>query len=278
MSLAMIAGFLDAYGIITYDTYVSFMSGNTTQAGYKIGEGNCWGAAHSALAIVFFVGGSFAGALLAHSGVRRIQRLVFGVVAASLALIVGFTQLGFSSGWVPIAVVSFAMGAMNTALSRVRRTIREPDLCNRDVEQDWSATRARGQACASSGQPGIVGYTFIPGCALGRYLGRVPDRRIVVGGGDTALWSVGFTFSHAYPVGAGGVRPDYERDSLISMPRPASRGDMRVLAGPKNGPKMSTRICAPDSLRRTKLPARCAGPCPSRSWVSRRPGGSTWAL
>ena len=26
MSLAMIAGFLDAYGIITYDTYVSFMS------------------------------------------------------------------------------------------------------------------------------------------------------------------------------------------------------------------------------------------------------------
>jgi uncharacterized membrane protein YoaK (UPF0700 family) len=119
VSLAMIAGFLDAYGIITYDTYVSFMSGNTTQAGYKIGEGNCWAAAHSALAIVFFVGGSFAGALLAHSGVRRIRRLVFGVVAASLALIVGFTQLGFSSGWVPIAVVSFAMGAMNTALSRV---------------------------------------------------------------------------------------------------------------------------------------------------------------
>jgi uncharacterized membrane protein YoaK (UPF0700 family) len=41
------------------------------------------------------------------------------VVAASLALIVGFTQLGFSSGWVPIAVLSLAMGAMNTALSRV---------------------------------------------------------------------------------------------------------------------------------------------------------------
>jgi len=119
VSLAMIAGFLDAYGIITYDTYVSFMSGNTTQAGYRIGQGSCWAAAHSALAIVFFVGGSFAGALLAHSGVRRIRRLVFGVVAASLALIVGFTQLGFSSGWVPIAVLSLAMGAMNTALSRV---------------------------------------------------------------------------------------------------------------------------------------------------------------
>jgi uncharacterized membrane protein YoaK (UPF0700 family) len=119
VGLAMIAGFVDAYGIITYDTYLSFMSGNTTHTGYKTGQGDSWAAVPSALAIVFFVGGSFAGALLAHSGVRRIRRLVFGVVAASLALIVGFTQLGFSSGWVPIAVVSFAMGAMNTALSRV---------------------------------------------------------------------------------------------------------------------------------------------------------------
>jgi hypothetical protein len=95
VGLAMIAGFLDAYGVITYDTYVSFMSGNTTQAGYRTAQGDYWATAHSALAIVFFVGGSFAGALLAHSAVRRIQRLVFGVVAASLASIIGFTQLGF---------------------------------------------------------------------------------------------------------------------------------------------------------------------------------------
>jgi uncharacterized membrane protein YoaK (UPF0700 family) len=119
MGLAMIAGFLDAYGIITYDTYVSFMSGNTTQAGYRTAQADYWATAHSALAIVFFVGGSFAGALLAHSAVRRIRRLVFAMVAASLALIIGFTQFGFSSGWVPIAVISFAMGAMNTSLSRV---------------------------------------------------------------------------------------------------------------------------------------------------------------
>jgi hypothetical protein len=28
--LAMTAGFVDAYGMITYNTYLSFMSGNTT--------------------------------------------------------------------------------------------------------------------------------------------------------------------------------------------------------------------------------------------------------
>jgi uncharacterized membrane protein YoaK (UPF0700 family) len=118
-TVAMIAGFLDAFGIITYDTYVSFMSGNTTNAGYRIGLGNCWAAAPSVLAIVFFVGGSFVGALLAHSAVPRIRRLVFGVVAALLVLIVAYTRFGFSSGWVPIGMISFAMGAMNTALSRV---------------------------------------------------------------------------------------------------------------------------------------------------------------
>jgi uncharacterized membrane protein YoaK (UPF0700 family) len=117
--LAMIAGFLDGYGMITYNTYLSFMSGNTTQTGYKTGQGNFAAPVPSGLAIIFFVGGSFAGALLAHSAVRRIRRLVFGMVASSLALIIGFTRLGFLSDGVGIAVISFAMGAMNTALSRV---------------------------------------------------------------------------------------------------------------------------------------------------------------
>ena len=31
--LAMIAGYIDAYGLIRYQTYLSFMSGNTTQTG-----------------------------------------------------------------------------------------------------------------------------------------------------------------------------------------------------------------------------------------------------
>jgi len=117
-ALAMIAGFLDAYGMITYRTYLSFMSGNTTQAGYEIGQARFGPALSSVLlAILLFGVGSFAGALLEGSAVRRIRRLVFGVIATSLALIVGFAQVGFSSNWVSIAMISFAMGAMNTALS-----------------------------------------------------------------------------------------------------------------------------------------------------------------
>jgi uncharacterized membrane protein YoaK (UPF0700 family) len=58
VALAMIAGFLDAYGMISYRTYLSFMSGNTTQAGYEIGQARFGPALYSVLlAIVFFEGG-----------------------------------------------------------------------------------------------------------------------------------------------------------------------------------------------------------------------------
>jgi len=112
--LALIAGFVDAYGIITYGTYLSFMSGNTIQAGYQTGQANFAAAVPSALAIAFFVGGAFAGAFLADCAGRRGRWLVFGVVAVSLTFTIGFTQLGLLYGGAHIAAISFAMGVMNT--------------------------------------------------------------------------------------------------------------------------------------------------------------------
>ena len=59
--LAMVAGFVDAYGIITYGVYLSFMSGNPTQTGYQTAEGAVWSCLYSRRwAILFFVGGAFA--------------------------------------------------------------------------------------------------------------------------------------------------------------------------------------------------------------------------
>jgi uncharacterized membrane protein YoaK (UPF0700 family) len=117
--IAMIAGFVDAYGIINYNTYVSFMSGNATKLGYLTGQGQTAAALPALIAILFFVGGIFAGTLLAHSAIPRPRRQAFMVVAASLALIFGFTQLGFLSGGVHIAVLSFAMGLSTTLMTRV---------------------------------------------------------------------------------------------------------------------------------------------------------------
>ena len=117
--LAMVAGFVDAYGIIAFGVYVSFMSGNTTQAGYETAQGAFLAAALSALAIPAFVAGSFAATLLSEFGGRHARRLTHGVVAAALAAIVGVTEFGSLSGAAAIVATSFAMGIMNNALASV---------------------------------------------------------------------------------------------------------------------------------------------------------------
>src|SRR5438876_6900519 len=102
-ALAMIAGYVDAYGYLTFKTYVSFMSGNTTQTGFLTGQGDFAAAMSSLLAIVSFVIGVFTGTSLTYSGTHRSWRVRFGVVAALLAVGIGFRPLclargGFGSG------------------------------------------------------------------------------------------------------------------------------------------------------------------------------------
>ncbi len=117
--LALIAGYVDAYGLIALGAYVSFMSGNTTQTGLLTGQGKVVAALPSAQAIAFFVAGVFAGTWLVHSGLRHSRRLLFGVVAAFLAMLISASQLGSLNAGVSIATLSLAMGLMNTTLSRV---------------------------------------------------------------------------------------------------------------------------------------------------------------
>jgi uncharacterized membrane protein YoaK (UPF0700 family) len=117
--LAFVAGYVDAYGLNALGTFVSFMSGNTTQAGSSTGQGNLIAALPSALAIVFFVAGTFAGTLLDHSGLRQSRRLLFALVATLLAAVIFATQLGLPDARIVIATLSLAMGMMNIAMSRV---------------------------------------------------------------------------------------------------------------------------------------------------------------
>lgn len=117
--LALVAGYLDGYGLLFLKTYVSFMSGNTTFAGLKSGQGNFEAALPSAIAIVFFVTGSFLGTLFAQSKLRHSHRLIFGVLAGLLATVAGLEWLGPRIVLSEIAMLSLAMGMMNPALSKV---------------------------------------------------------------------------------------------------------------------------------------------------------------
>jgi uncharacterized membrane protein YoaK (UPF0700 family) len=69
--LAMVAGYVDAYGYLTYNTYVSFMSGNTTQAGIKTGTSRPAAAFPMLFAILFFIVGVTIGTLIVHSRTRQ---------------------------------------------------------------------------------------------------------------------------------------------------------------------------------------------------------------
>jgi uncharacterized membrane protein YoaK (UPF0700 family) len=117
--LAMIAGYLDGYGLLFLKTYVSFMSGNTTFAGLKSGQDNFEAALPPAIAILFFVAGGFLGNLFTQSKLRYSHRLVFAMIAGLLASVAGLEWHGSRNIPSEVAMLSLAMGLMNPALSKV---------------------------------------------------------------------------------------------------------------------------------------------------------------
>ena len=54
LCLATVAGYTDGYGLRQFNTFISFMSGNTTIAGVYVGEQKFHSALPEAVAIFFF--------------------------------------------------------------------------------------------------------------------------------------------------------------------------------------------------------------------------------
>lgn len=117
--LAAISGYVDGYGLLFLKTFVSFMSGNTTSAGLKSGQGDLQGSFLSGLAIVFFVSGSFLGNLLSQFQWRHCHRLLFGLIATGLALVNALELAGLRDAPLEIALLCVVMGMMNPALSKI---------------------------------------------------------------------------------------------------------------------------------------------------------------
>src|SRR5215217_4715686 len=115
----MTAGYVDAFGLLSYQTYLSFMSGNTTQTGSQIGQNHLALAGPSLVAIVFFVCGVFTGTLIAQSDPRPSQRGSFALVAGLIAVVILVVQMRPPGNEVSIATLSFAMGVMNTTIANV---------------------------------------------------------------------------------------------------------------------------------------------------------------
>jgi|GEM_PF-64762 len=117
--LALIAGYIDATGLIQWKTYVSFMSGNTTSLGAAISTGKFGIIIASAIVISCFLLGIYAGTCLSLWKKINNQILTFYIVSGILifySIIAYFYDINNLSS---IAIVGFSMGMMNTIITSV---------------------------------------------------------------------------------------------------------------------------------------------------------------
>ena len=167
--------------------------------------GRVWPRSLSALAILFFVVGSFAGTLLVEFAGRYARRVLYCGVAAALAAITGLTQLGTLSGALAIAAISVAMGVMNNALSRVGAQAVSLTFVTGSLSRVGSNSRACPEARAPSRRAGPVGHPSAPRAAPGSTSGSASwAARAAVGRGHAAVWRVGASGSGPDPRRPGG--------------------------------------------------------------------------
>jgi uncharacterized membrane protein YoaK (UPF0700 family) len=117
--LALIAGYVDAYTLLNFKVYASFMSGNTTQTGVAAGNWLPLDVLHHFLPIPLFVLGIFLGTFLLQGGVHHPLRNLCLLVAALLVAGLAATWLGSLAMWCSIILLSFAMGVLNTTITHV---------------------------------------------------------------------------------------------------------------------------------------------------------------
>ncbi|WP_419825111.1 YoaK family protein [Sphingomonas sp.] len=110
--LLAIAGCVDAIGLAETGRYfVSFMSGNTTQAGLALAYGDWAGTVAPLGLVALFVGGATLGTLVVERAAKRTVPVLLIVEAALLAL--AWMGFGSSRPMLGVVLLAVAMGLAN---------------------------------------------------------------------------------------------------------------------------------------------------------------------
>lgn len=117
-AFAGVAGYVDAYALLRFQVYASFMSGNTTRGGVEAASGRLAIAALSLLAIVCFVLGAFVGVTFLHSMRRRAGRLV-ALIAMGLLIAQATLDMVSPTAWLSVALLCVSMGALNSTITQI---------------------------------------------------------------------------------------------------------------------------------------------------------------
>lgn len=117
--LAFIAGYLDAFGLLKWKIYVSFMSGNTTQLGVAFSDGKLAIISTTFTVIGCFVLGIYIGTCLSLWKNCKIQTLPFYIVSGILIIYTAVSLYYNISTILSIAIIGFSTGVMNTIVTSV---------------------------------------------------------------------------------------------------------------------------------------------------------------
>ena len=117
--LAFIAGYTDATGLIEWKTYVSFMSGNTTQLGTALFSEKYSIIISSVTVISFFLIGIYTGTCLSLWKKCRIKNMTFYIVSGIMIFYSITDYYEHIAKVASIAIISFSMGLMNTIVTSV---------------------------------------------------------------------------------------------------------------------------------------------------------------
>lgn len=128
MCLGATAGYIDAFGLIKFKIYLSFMSGNTTQSGNLLAKGNFTHAVLPLTAIFSFFMGVFLGTVASQIKNYKMQWMPFVPVIGGLVLFLLLAHFLAMGSWVSIVIIGTVMGYMNTAASKVGRQSINPDF------------------------------------------------------------------------------------------------------------------------------------------------------
>jgi uncharacterized membrane protein YoaK (UPF0700 family) len=115
---SFICGYVDAYTLLSFGVFASFMTGNTTSAGVHAGQLKIAEAGHSLLPIPFFMLGIFSGTFAVQANPRRSLSRLSVTVSGLLTFVVVATHAGMPA-WLNIIMLSFAMGLTNTCITKV---------------------------------------------------------------------------------------------------------------------------------------------------------------
>lgn len=117
--LAFIAGYTDATGLIQWKTYVSFMSGNTTQLGAAFFSNKSGIIITSLTVVISFLIGIYSGTCLSLWKKCSIKTIAFYIVSGILMVYTLINYYHPIPVILSVAIIGFAMGVMNTIVTSV---------------------------------------------------------------------------------------------------------------------------------------------------------------